>query len=86
MVLKGFAKRLLEFHAEQTADLVYGASLLSSIYSDADLRKLDEIYGQLAAARYLEDSGEFLSLFGNPKTLYVITEAGRRALGTEAAV
>jgi hypothetical protein len=84
MPLSNLAQEVLELHAGRPRDLFYGVDALGSMYHDSDIKRLDEVYRQLAEMGLIEQSNVVVSFFGEPKNLYRITSAGQTLAARES--
>ncbi|HEY2586781.1 MAG TPA: hypothetical protein VGI81_13640 [Tepidisphaeraceae bacterium] len=83
MELSDTARMVLQAHANEPARPFYGIDLLGSFYRDTDLRRLDAAYDELRQAGLLSKAGGIISYFGEPKSLYRITDEGIKEAARE---
>jgi hypothetical protein len=86
MKLSSLAVDLLRDHAKDPARVYYDIDVLGTLFRGSAIRELDSAYNELAAFGFMESADRIVHLFGDPKRLFRITDAGcRQALSLTTA-
>ncbi len=79
------ALMLLREMAEAPGRIEYNTRVLGGMFRDDDVVRLDAAYAELSKRGLIEKAGAVVSFFGQPKSLFRITESGKKAVPEKAA-